>query len=173
MMMNLWTIGFSEPIQAPATTSFSLDNSTAELAVSVSNADPSVLVITASGGDDLANLDEQITLSFDNTLVVEDTIGLSAAQPETSYAQTYLLDNTPPSGHSVSWDQALINESNHAAVTAVLRDVSVGDSFNYSVTDGDDSINGSGVISDSTHMITGFDVVFTIAWHINTVSDCH
>lgn len=71
-----------------------------------------------------------------------------------------VLDSTPPSGYSVSIDQASIDNDNDDALSFTFAGAEVGADYDYSISSsgGGTPVTGSGTISTATDQITGIDV---------------
>ncbi|MBA54801.1 MAG: hypothetical protein CMK89_10140 [Pseudomonadales bacterium] len=77
--------------------------------------------------------------------------GLSTAN---SSQFTAVVDSTPPSGYSVSFDQAYANISNANALTYTITGAEVGASYNYSITNAPGSVSSSGTITSATEQLS-------------------
>ena len=75
--------------------------------------------------------------------------------------QDIVVDGIPPSGYTVSIDQALINSGNETAHSFTFAGAEVGATYNYSIDDtngGTLAVTGSGTIVTATDQITSIDV---------------
>lgn len=68
------------------------------------------------------------------------------------------IDLLAPAGYSASIVQERINATNQAAMSFVFAGAEVGATYNYSVSDGTNSVTGSGTISSATQQVTGINV---------------
>ncbi|KKZ10900.1 MAG: hypothetical protein TH68_09605, partial [Candidatus Synechococcus spongiarum 142] len=69
-----WNVSFSEVVENVDKTDFQVSNTSADLTVSQEVEGSSVYQVTASGGN-LENLDDTVTLSFDNDHDIQDMAG--------------------------------------------------------------------------------------------------
>ena len=69
-------------------------------------------------------------------------------------------DATAPSGQTVSWDDAFVNDANQTSVSFTFAGAEVDAGYNYTITSdgGAGSVAASGTISTATDQITGIDV---------------
>ncbi len=69
-------------------------------------------------------------------------------------------DLTPPTGYSVSFNQAVVNNANKAAIGFTFSGAEVGCTYNYSISSsgGGSVATGSGTISTSGQAITGLNL---------------
>lgn len=68
------------------------------------------------------------------------------------------IDLLPPSGYSAAVVQDIINAANQAAMSFVFAGAEVGATYNYSVSDGTNSVTGSGTVSSATQQVGAIDV---------------
>ncbi|MGY5798275.1 Ig-like domain-containing protein [Rheinheimera faecalis] len=68
------------------------------------------------------------------------------------------IDLLPPSGYSAAIVQDIINAANQAAMSFVFAGAEVGATYNYSVSDGTNSVTGSGTVSSATQQVGAIDV---------------
>lgn len=68
------------------------------------------------------------------------------------------VDLLPPSGYSATIVQDIINASNQAAMSFVFAGAEVGSVYNYSVSDGTNSVTGSGTVSSATQQVGAINV---------------
>jgi hypothetical protein len=68
------------------------------------------------------------------------------------------VDLLPPSGYSATIVQDIINASNQAAMSFVFAGAEVGTVYNYSVSDGTNSVTGSGTVSSATQQVGAINV---------------
>ncbi len=67
-------------------------------------------------------------------------------------------DTTPPSGYSVHFDAAEINQSNLSSLSFTISDGEINANYDYEISDGDHhTISGSGTILSNAEQITGVD----------------
>lgn len=68
------------------------------------------------------------------------------------------IDLVPPSGYSAAIVQDIINAANEAAMSFVFAGAEVGATYNYSVSDGTNSVTGSGTVSSVTQQVGAINV---------------
>jgi hypothetical protein len=68
------------------------------------------------------------------------------------------IDIAPPTGYSVSIDQTDINLTNDTALSFTLAGAEVGGIYSYTISDGANSLTGSGTITTSSEQIANIDV---------------
>ncbi len=68
------------------------------------------------------------------------------------------VDLLPPSGYSAAIVQEIINASNQTAMSFVFAGAEVGTVYNYSVSDGTNSVTGSGTVSSATQQVGAINV---------------
>ena len=71
------------------------------------------------------------------------------------------IDNTAPSGYTVSIDQPYINSENQNAMSFTFAGAEIGATYSYSVDDTNDAtpaVTGTGTITAADQQITGIDV---------------
>ena len=68
------------------------------------------------------------------------------------------IDLLAPAGYSAAIVQERINATNQAAMSFVFAGAEVGATYNYSVSDGTNSVTGSGSVSSATQQVTGINV---------------
>jgi len=113
----------------------------------ISTATDQISGIDLSGlGDGTITLSVTLTDNFSNT-------GSAASDTETK-------DTTPPSGYSVSIDQAGINLNNEGSASLTFAGAEVGATYNYtfSSSGGGTNVTGSGTITTATDQISGIDL---------------
>ncbi|WP_221793391.1 tandem-95 repeat protein [Oceanobacter mangrovi] len=102
---------------------------------------------------DLSGLgDGTLTLS----VVLTDTAGNAA----TAVTDTATLDTTAPTGHSVSFDDSSINDSEASSVSFTFAGGEVGASYSYSISSsgGGTNVTGSGTLATATDQISSLDL---------------
>ena len=92
-----WRVTFNEEAQNVDAADFSVDGTTATLAVSAVSGVTGAYDVTATGGD-LPSLDATVTLSIAATHNIQDTLSkaLTNTTPTGTNDKTYVVDNTPP-----------------------------------------------------------------------------
>ncbi len=68
------------------------------------------------------------------------------------------IDLLSPSGYSAAIVQDMINAANQTAMSFVVAGAEVGATYNYSVSDGTNSVTGSGTVSSATQQVGAIDV---------------
>tara|TARA_R110002072_G_scaffold1266_3_gene10310 strand:+ start:678 stop:9347 length:8670 start_codon:yes stop_codon:yes gene_type:complete len=102
-----------------------------------------VTVSGGSPGNGLENLNGDVTLGLANTDFTDDYGNVMDRTIPGGAELTYTLDNTPPSGHTVSLDPSPINAANQSAIGVDFANFEVGGSLTYTVT----SSGGAGSLS--------------------------
>lgn len=83
---------------------------------------------------------------------VQGNIGTDATGNE------LIIDLQAPSGYSAAIVQDIINAANEAAMSFVFAGAEVGTLYNYSVSDGTNSVTGSGTVSSATQQVGAINV---------------
>ena len=93
------------------------------------------------------------TLTFSVTL----TSGSTTIGPVTT---TAILDQTPPSGYTITADQATLNATTAANAGFMLGNAEVGDAYSYTISSsaGGTAVTGSGTVNTATQDITGINL---------------
>jgi len=132
-----------------ATYNYSINSSEGGTAVSgqgtINDANQQISGIDVSGLND-----GTLTL----TVYLTDSVGNQGADA----TATVVKDTVVPADYSVKIDQDYINNSNQNALSFTFSGAEVGASYNYTITDGTNSVEGSGTISTATDKISGIDV---------------
>lgn len=68
------------------------------------------------------------------------------------------VDLQAPQGYSVAIEQNRINKANETALSFLLQGAEIGSSYSYTLTDGTNSVSGSGNISSATQRVSGMNV---------------
>ena len=104
--------------------------------------------------------DTEAAVSF--TIDITDAAGNAGAQvTAVSDATGVVFDGTPPSGYTVSIDQATVIATNETAVSFTFAGSEVGADYSYSIDDtnaGTTVVTGTGAIATVNDQITGIDV---------------
>ncbi len=87
---------------------------------------------------------------------MEDVAGNSA----TAVTDSALLDATAPSGHSVSFDDSTINNSERSSQSFTFTGGEVGADYSYTISSsgGGTNVTGSGTLTSATDTITGLNL---------------
>ena len=133
-----------------------VDDATASLSLTVAG---QTLAPTNNGNGSWTLADNQLTALTNGVYDVQVTatdeqgnIGTDASSNELT------IDLLAPAGYSASIVQERINATNQAAMSFVFAGAEVGSSYNYSVSDGTNSVTGSGTVSSATQQVTGINV---------------
>ena len=133
-----------------------VDDATATLSLTVAG---QTLAPTNNGNGSWTLADNQLTALTNGVYDVQVTatdeqgnIGTDASSNELT------IDLLAPAGYSASIVQERINATNQAAMSFVFAGAEVGSSYNYSVSDGTNSVTGSGTVSSATQQVTGINV---------------
>ncbi|WGW05917.1 DUF7933 domain-containing protein [Tropicibacter oceani] len=93
---------------------------------------------------------------------VSITVQATDANGATSAPQTVTVfrDVIAPTGHSVSFDETVVNAANQAAIGFSLADAEVGAAFAYSISSdaGGTAMTGSGTIATAGEQLSGLDL---------------
>lgn len=68
------------------------------------------------------------------------------------------VDLQAPAGYSVAIEQNRINKANESALSFLLQGAEIGSSYSYTLSDGTNSVSGSGDISTATQRVSGINV---------------
>jgi hypothetical protein len=116
--------------------------------------------VTVSGGN-LAGYDGTVGLTFAGGQNIQDLASnaLTNTTP-TSAVQTFTLDNTAPSGYSVTLDQDPVTIANAGAVSFTFSGAELGASYTYAITSsgGGGSVPGGGTIGTAGQQTSGLNV---------------
>ncbi len=102
----------------------------------------------------ISNITGNGTLGFSiDANTASDTAGNNA--PAAGPSATFNVDNSSPSGYSVSIDQAVINASNTSAISYTFANAEIGATFNYTLSSntGGTPVNGTGTITSIDQQI--------------------
>ncbi|QDH81320.1 T9SS type B sorting domain-containing protein [Echinicola soli] len=123
-------------------------------------------VITVAPGETMDSI--RVTSNYDGIEEGDETVIIDMDTPTNAIedgSQQIIItiqdeDLSPPSGYSVSIDQAEFNASNQAAASATLAGAEVGSTYNYTFSSdgGGTNVTGSGNVSTPTDQITGIDL---------------
>ncbi|GAA0655064.1 Ig-like domain-containing protein [Rheinheimera tangshanensis] len=133
-----------------------VDDASATLSLTVAG---QTLTPTNNGNGSWTLADNQLTALANGVYDVvvtatdaQENIGTDASSNELT------IDLLAPAGYSASIVQERINATNQAAMSFVFAGAEVGSSYNYSVSDGTNSVTGSGTVSSATQQVTGINV---------------
>ena len=154
----VFTANYSETVSGVDTSDFVVTGTSATVQ-SVSAASGMSIDITVSGGD-LASYNGTVGLNYAASPSIADSAGNALPNTEPSTDETYTLDNTAPSGYSVTLDQDPVNSGNEGAASFTFAGAEVSAAYNYTISSsgGGTNVTGSGTISGATDQITGIDV---------------
>ena len=154
----VFTANYSETVSGVDTSDFVVSGTSATVQ-SVSAASGTSIDITVSGGD-LASYNGTVGLNYAASPSIADAAGNALPNTEPSTDETYTLDNTAPSGYSVTLDQDPVNSGNEGAASFTFAGAEVSAAYNYTISSsgGGTNVTGSGTISGATDQITGIDV---------------
>ncbi|MDW7694084.1 tandem-95 repeat protein [Flammeovirgaceae bacterium SG7u.111] len=156
----VWDVTFDGAVANVDATDFTVTGTTGTIA-SVTNPSGNVYRVTASGGD-LAGLTATVTLGFAGGQDIADASGnaLVNLTPTGTNNNTFVVDNTAPSGYLVTIDQSVINANNDDVMSFTFAGAEIGATYNYTFTSsgGAGSVTGSGTIATATDQITGLDL---------------
>ncbi|MCG8474638.1 MAG: hypothetical protein MI784_04060, partial [Cytophagales bacterium] len=150
---------FSEAVTAVDAADFAVNGTTTATVTSVSPVSSSVYDVTVSGGD-LAGLNGTIGLNLSGSQNITDASGNALPGSEPGTDETYTVDNTAPSGYSVSIDQSPVNSGNENAVSFTFTGAETGATYNYSIssTGGGSPVTSNGTVASATETISGIDI---------------
>ncbi|AZZ92667.1 tandem-95 repeat protein [Hahella sp. KA22] len=96
----------------------------------------------------------------DGTLTLSVTLTDPAGNAATAVTNTSTLDKSAPTGHSVSFDDSVINASEAASQSFTFASAEVGASYSYSISSagGGTPVTGSGSISSASQQISGINL---------------
>jgi methionine-rich copper-binding protein CopC len=112
----------------------------------------------ATGTDTISGID--VSSLDDDTLTLTVYLVDAAGNQGADANDTIAKDSTPPSGYSVTIDQASINPGNENALSFTFAGAEVGATYDYSIDDEiiGGPVTGNGVIATATDQITAIDV---------------
>ncbi|MCG8475423.1 MAG: hypothetical protein MI784_08120, partial [Cytophagales bacterium] len=150
---------FSEAVTAIDAADFAVNGTTTATVTSVSPVSSSVYDVTVSGGD-LAGFEGTVGIDLSGSQNITDASGNALPGSEPSTDETYTVDNTAPSGYSVTIDQSPVNSGNDNAVSFTFAGAETGATYNYSFSSsgGGTSVTSSGTVASATETISGIDV---------------
>ncbi len=154
----VFTANYSESVSGVDTSDFAVTGTTATVQ-SVSAASGTSIAITVSGGD-LASYNGNVGLNYAAAPTSTDAAGNALPNTEPATDETYTLDNTAPSGYSVTLDDDPVNAGNQTATSFTFAGAEVAANYNYTISSsgGGANVTGSGTISTATDQISGIDV---------------
>ncbi|MBU6953421.1 tandem-95 repeat protein [Hahella sp. HN01] len=96
----------------------------------------------------------------DGTLTLSVTLTDPAGNAATAVTNTTTLDKTAPAGHSVSFDDSVINASEASSQSFTFASAEVGAGYSYSITSagGGTPVTGSGSVSSANQQISGVNL---------------
>ena len=99
------------------------------------------------------------TLS-DGTLTFSVTLTSTSGVAGTAATATATLDQTAPTGYTITANQSAIGTSTVAATGFTFAGAEVGDTYNYTITSsvGTGSVTGSGTVTSASEKVSGIDV---------------
>jgi hypothetical protein len=133
-----------------------VDDATATLSLTVAG---QTLTPTNNGNGSWTLADNQLTALthgiYDVSVSATDAQGNLGNDASTNELTVDLL---PPSGYSAAIVQDLINAANQSAMSFEFAGAEVGATYNYSVSDGTNSVTGSGTVSSATQQVGTINV---------------
>ena len=105
-----------------------------------------------------------------NNVTGDGTLGITIADSTASdnignmvlgaTSEGFVVDNTAPTGHSLSVDQAAVNSSNQDSIGFTFSNAEVGATYQYSFTSdsGGSIVTGNGTIGTATGQVSGIDL---------------
>ena len=155
-----WDVTFDGDVSNVNDADFTVSGTTATI-TAVTNPSGNTYRVTTSGGD-LATLNGTVTLGFAGGQNISDDAGnvLTNLTPTGTNDNTFDLDNTGPTGFTVSIDQAIINVTNETGIDFTFGAAEVGATYNYLFESdgGGTDVTGSGIIATATDQITGINL---------------
>ncbi|MCG8476553.1 MAG: hypothetical protein MI784_13885, partial [Cytophagales bacterium] len=150
---------FSEAVSSVDAADFAVNGTTTATVSAVSSVSSSVYDVTVSGGD-LASFDGSVGLNLSGSQNITDSEGNSLTSSEPATDETYTVDNTAPTGYTVTVDQSPVNSGNETAVSFTFASAEVGASYSYSISSsgGGTPVTSSGTVASATETISGIDV---------------
>ena len=96
----------------------------------------------------------------DGTLTLSAVLTDTAGNAATAVTQTASLDQTAPAGHSVSFNDAIINASAATSQAFTFANAEVGADYSYTISSdgGGTNVTGSGTIATATDTISSIDL---------------
>ncbi|GLQ30236.1 hypothetical protein GCM10007876_07140 [Litoribrevibacter albus] len=112
----------------------------------------------ATATDQIASLD--LSGLGDGTLTLSVVVTDAAGNTATAVTDTSTLDTTAATGHSVSFDDSAINNSEASSQSFTFAGGEVGASYSYTISSsgGGTNVTGSGTLGTATDQITGLDL---------------
>ncbi|MCG8474987.1 MAG: hypothetical protein MI784_05880, partial [Cytophagales bacterium] len=150
---------FDEDVTAVDAADFAVNSSTTATITDVSQVTASTYDITVSGGD-LASFEGSAGLDLSGGQNITDLASNALPSGEPTTDETYTLDNTAPSGYSITIDQSPINAGNETAVSFTFAGAETGATYNYSFSSsgGGTPVTSSGTVASATETISGIDI---------------
>jgi hypothetical protein len=143
------TVTFSKAVYDFTKDDITVTNGAVTGDVTISPTDPKVYTFNVTPGD-------QGSVSVDIPAEkVWDTSGNYNTQSNTL---SIVYDPGVPSGYSVTINQPKINISNVTVLSFTFTGAEVGTTYNYTISNGAQSVSNSGTITSATQQITGIDV---------------
>ena len=154
----VFRVTFAEAVTAVGAADFSVSGPSGA-SIGVSAASALIYDVTISGGD-MASLNATVDLGFAGGQDITDTAGNALSNTTPGSEETYTLDNTAPSGYSVTLDQDPVNSGNQGAASFTFASAEVGAGYSYTITSsgGAGSVSNTGTIATATDQITSIDV---------------
>lgn len=119
--------------------------------------------VTGSGtlstaADQISGLD--VSGLGDDTLTLSVIVTDAAGNAATAVTDTATLDTSAPAGHSVSFDDSVIDASEASTISFTFAAGEAGASYSYSISSsaGGTAVTGSGTLSTAADQISGLDV---------------
>jgi hypothetical protein len=154
----VFRVTFSEGAAAVDAADFTVTGTSGTVSGVAQNS-TSIYDVTVSGGD-MASVSGTIDLGFAGGQNITDTAGNALSNTTPGSEETYTLDNTAPSGYSVTLDQDPVNAGNQTAASFTFAGAEVGATYNYTISSsgGGANVTGSASIASATQQISSIDV---------------
>jgi hypothetical protein len=107
----------------------------------------------------------------DGTVTYSVRLTNAVGNPGPAATNTSTLDTTAPSGFTITPDQSTINAVDVPSSGFTIGGAAVGDIYNFSITDGSNTVTGSGTMTAASQDITGINLTSlaagTITYSLN------
>ncbi|GGZ13689.1 hypothetical protein GCM10007049_01880 [Echinicola pacifica] len=76
------------------------------------------------------------------------------------FLKSFLIDQTAPSGHELSFDQEMIGRENQTAASFTITNAEIGASYSYIISSdgGGENVTGSGTLTEAKTQLAGIDL---------------
>ncbi|MCH1918533.1 DUF4347 domain-containing protein [Shewanella sp. A3A] len=119
-----------------------------------------VIAMDMGGGQWTATYQLTNSVTNGSNLNVSVTASNTGGSSSTTDNSNATVDSTPPSGHSVSFDDNMINAAGSSTQSFTFTGAEVGASYSYTISSsgGGTSVTGSGIMATATDQITGLNL---------------